>query len=179
MVWTPPLTAIAGSVLTAAEWNTSVRDNLNETAPAKATQAATLFVGTGVNSIVERLPVEDAIVTQETTTSTTPDDLATVGPTVTATTSTNAIIFLRSGLQNSIAGATTIAGYETSGATTLAANLARAISSDGLDANSRIRVGTTIFTDDLTPGSNTFQMKYWVSGGTGTYIHRQISVIPL
>lgn len=179
MVWTPPLTAIAGSVLTAAEWNTSVRDNLNETAPAKATQVGTMFIGSGVNTIVERLPVEDAITTQETTTSTSPADLATPGPTVTATTSTKAIIHFRAGISNSTAGATAIVGYDTSGATTLAANIARAISSDGLAANSRIRVGTTVFTEDLTAGSNTFQMKYWVSGGTGTFIHRQISVIPL
>jgi hypothetical protein len=179
MVWTPPLTAIAGSVLTAAEWNVSVRDNLNETAPAKATQAGTIFVGSGVNSIVERLPVEDAVVTQETTTSTSPADLATVGPTVTADTSNIAIIFFRAGISNSTAGATAIAGYDTSGATTLAANIARSISSDGLAANSRLRIGTTVFTDDLTPGINVFKMQYWVSGGTGTFIHRQISVIPL
>jgi hypothetical protein len=179
MVWTPPLTAIAGSVLTAAEWNVSVRDNLNETAPALATQESTIFVGTGVNSIAERLPAEEAIVTQETTTSTSPADLATVGPTVTVTTGPNAIIYFRAGISNSTAGATAIAGYDTSGATTLAANIARAISSDGLAANSRMRMGTTVFTDELTAGSNIFKMQYWVSGGTGTFIHRQISVLPL
>jgi len=179
MVWTPPLTAIPGSVLTAAEWNTSVRDNLNETAPALATQQSTIFVGSGVNSIVERLPDGEAITTQEDTTSTSPDDLATPGPTVTVTTGPNAFIHFRAGLSNSSAGATSIVGYDTSGATTLAANIARAISSDGLAANSRMRMGTTVFTDGLTPGSNVFQMKYWVSGGTGTFLHRQISVVPL
>src|SRR3990172_2877684 len=120
MVWTPPLTAIAGSVLTAAEWNVSVRDNLNTTAPALATQESTIFVGTGVNSIAERIPSEDAITTSETTASVTPADLATPGPTVTATTGPNAIIHFRAGISNSTAGATTIAGYDTSGATTLA-----------------------------------------------------------
>lgn len=179
MVWTPPLTAIAGSVLTAAEWNISVRDNLNMTAPALATQQSTIFVGSGVNSIAERLPAESAVTTSETTTSVTPADLTTPGPTVTATTGPNAIIFFRAGVSNSTAGATAIAGYDTSGATTLASNIARAISSDGLAANSRIRVGTTVFTDELTAGVNIFKMQYWVSGGTGTFIHRQISVLPL
>lgn len=179
MVWTPPLTAIAGSVLTAAEWNTSVRDNLNETAPALATQAGTLFVGTGVNSIAERLPDSESIVTQEDTTSTSPADLATVGPTVTATTGTMAFIHIRAGLSNSSAGATAIAGYEISGATSLAANIARAISTDGLAANSRMRIGITNMFQGLTAGSNTFQMKYWVSGGTGTFIHREIAILPL
>ncbi len=179
MVWTPPLTAIAGSVLTAAEWNISVRDNLNMTAPALATQESTLFVGTGVNSIAERLPTGEAVTTQETTTSTTPADLATPGPAVTVTTGPNAFIHFRGGISNSSAGATAIMGYDTSGATTLAANIARSISSDGLAANSRMRIGTTVWTDELTGGSNTFTAKYWVSGGTGTFIHREISVLPL
>ena len=34
MAWTAPMTAVSGSVLTAAQWNTNVRDNLLETAPA-------------------------------------------------------------------------------------------------------------------------------------------------
>ena len=36
MTWTAPMTAVAGAVYTAAQWNTSIRDNLNETAVAKA-----------------------------------------------------------------------------------------------------------------------------------------------
>jgi hypothetical protein len=30
----------------------------------------------------------------------------------------------------------------------------------------------------LTPGSNTFTMKYRVTAGTGTFLARQIAVIP-
>lgn len=37
MPWTTPGTAVAGSVLTAAYWNTQVRDNLNMVAPLMTT----------------------------------------------------------------------------------------------------------------------------------------------
>lgn len=179
MVWTPPLTAVAGAVLTAAEWNTSVRDNLNETFPAKATQEGTLAVGTGVNSIAERFPDKNDVTTQQTTTSTTPTDLTTFGPSVTSTTGTRAIVSIRSLTQNNTAGQTTIASYEISGATSTGASIVRAISHESGTANEGTRVSLTNLFTTLTAGSNTFTMKYWVSGGTGTFAHREIVVIPL
>ena len=38
------MTAVSGSVYTAAQFNTFVRDNLNETAPAKATTAVEMRI---------------------------------------------------------------------------------------------------------------------------------------
>ena len=55
MAWSAPMTAVSGSVLTAAQFNTYVRDNLNETAPAKATAAGQIFVSTAANAIAARL----------------------------------------------------------------------------------------------------------------------------
>lgn len=55
MAWTTPLTAVSGSILTAAQWNASVRDNLNETAPAKATTADRMFVTTGPNALQQNV----------------------------------------------------------------------------------------------------------------------------
>jgi len=39
MAWFTPLAGVSTATLTAAQWNASVRDNLLETAPAKATSA--------------------------------------------------------------------------------------------------------------------------------------------
>lgn len=55
MAWTAPATAVANTFLTAAFWNTQVRDNLLETAPAKAAVAGDTFYATAANAIA-RLP---------------------------------------------------------------------------------------------------------------------------
>ena len=49
--WTPPRTWTTGEIVTAAQMNTNVRDDLLETAPAKATAAGDFFYGTGPNAI--------------------------------------------------------------------------------------------------------------------------------
>lgn len=48
------MTAVASTAFTAAQFNTHVRDNLNETAPAKATTSGRLIVTAGPNSIAEQ-----------------------------------------------------------------------------------------------------------------------------
>ena len=53
MSWTTPRTWVFDEVAGAAEFNTHVRDNFNETAPAKATTAGELIVVTGPNAIAE------------------------------------------------------------------------------------------------------------------------------
>lgn len=47
MAWTTPGTAVAGDVLTAAYWNTQVRDNLNSIFPTGAQPAVGLVFTTG------------------------------------------------------------------------------------------------------------------------------------
>lgn len=54
--WTSPRTWTTGEVVTAAIMNTHVRDNLNETAPAKATTDEDIIVATAANTI-DRLAV--------------------------------------------------------------------------------------------------------------------------
>ena len=51
MAWTSPRTWVADEVPTNAQMNTELRDNFNETAPAKATAKGDLFFGTGSNAI--------------------------------------------------------------------------------------------------------------------------------
>jgi hypothetical protein len=172
------MTAVSGSVFTAAQFNTNIRDNLNETAPAKATQVSSHFVGSGVNSIVERLTDVDFISGLETTTSVAYTDLATVGPTVTATTGTRAMVFIRCASENSGAGNGTFMSFEVTGASAFGASDTFAIEFNGLSAGARERRAGMYMFNNLTPGSNTFTSKYKVSAGTGGWLTRQITVFP-
>lgn len=173
------MTAVANTIFTAAQFNTHVRDNLNETAPAKATTSGGIFVATGTNTIAERLPNGQFIGTAETTTSTSFTDLATVGPSVTLTTGSRAFVFIRAGMENSGANAGSHMSFEISGATSEVATLNRAITIAGIAAASRARIGAGIFVGSLVAGSNTFTAKYSVAANTGTFVSRELSVIPL
>ena len=51
MAWTAPATVITGDLLTAALWNAQVRDDMLETAPAKATAAGDTFYATAANAL--------------------------------------------------------------------------------------------------------------------------------
>lgn len=176
MAWTAPMTAVASTVFTAAQFNTYVRDNLNETAPAKATVAGQIFVSTAANSIAARTPAAAFITTSEGTANNAYGDLATVGPAVTATTGTHAFvaIFCRS---SNTGGSSSPMAYDISGATTLASSDDRSIGISGVAA-SPCNVGA-FFMETLTAGSNTFTAKYRAPAGTGTWQWRRIVVIPL
>lgn len=181
MAWSAPMTAVSGSVFTAAQFNTYVRlprDNLNETAPAKATAAGQIFVSNAANSITARLVNADLITTQETTTSTTYTDLATTGPTITATTSFSAIVAIYCNQFHS-AGLAAWMSYDISGATTDASSDNRAVQLLGVSPGQHL--GATFFHSSiLTAGTNTFTAKYRVStSGTGTFSSRRLLVIPM
>jgi hypothetical protein len=51
MAWTAPKTWIVADLSNAADMNTYFRDNMLETASAKATAAGDIFVATGANAI--------------------------------------------------------------------------------------------------------------------------------
>ena len=158
-------------------FNTYVRDNLNETAPAKATAAGQLFVSTAANTIAARLVAADYIATSESTTATAYTDLATTGPTVTATTSASAIVSIYCN-QSSSSGNAAWMSYEISGATSDSANDNRAVQ---LQSTGGQRCGGTFFHGALlTPGTNTFTSKYRISSsGTATFSVRRLMVIPM
>lgn len=179
MAWSAPMTAVANTTFTAAQFNTFVRDNLNETAPALATTAGSYFAATGANAIAQRTPDGQVVLTEETTGSTSFTDLATIGPTVTVTTGPFAMAFYHAQIENDGAGFT-YAGLEVSGATSIAAALNRTVNVSGA-AGTRIGAGTTVLYEAglaLTPGSNTFTMKYRVSSGTGTFADRRLYIMP-
>lgn len=179
MAWTAPMTAIANTSFTAAQFNLYVRDNLNETAPAKATTAGRIFVATGTNAIAERLIDGDTVSTSQTTASTSYADLATAGPSVTATTGVRALVWITADIANSTGGATSFVGVDVSGATTSAAVDSRAIQLESSAANDHARIGVAIMYEVLNSGSNVFKMQYKVSAGTGTFLDRHIAVMAL
>lgn len=183
MAWTAPMTAIANTIFTAAQFNQHVRDNLNETAPAKATAAGGYFVATGTNAIAQRIADSAIELGSGTTTSTTYADLdapANVGPSVTVETGPSALVIVSGQFQNSGTGSARMS-YAVSGATTIAAADNRGVGAFGV-AGLNITAGTTALHFgglSLTPGSNTFTTKYRVSSGTGTFTSRRILVLPL
>jgi hypothetical protein len=175
MSWTAPMTAIAGQVLTAAQWNTNVRDNLLQCPAAQATQASQLFVSGGANSTLARTILSAYVGTTENTTSTSYGDLTTPGPGVNATTGPQAIVFMSASIVNSIpATYMSLMSFAVSGATTQNAWDAIAIG-----AQYNVFSGSTFIVQNLTPGVNTFTAKYRASGGIGYFAARWLTVIPL
>lgn len=179
MAWSAPMTAVAGATFTAAQFNQYVRDNLNETAPAKATAASQLFVSTGANAITTRTPAQASVSTSESTGTTSFTDLTTVGPSITATTGTIAMIWF--GVRMSVATNDTAASTSVgvTGASTVAAADNWAVTMDGITAGNSVRYGMAHVFSGLTAGSNTFTMKYKAGSSTSTFQHREIIVLPL
>lgn len=179
MAWTAPMTAVANATFTAAQFNTHVRDNLNETAPAKATAVNQFFVATAANAIAARRAENATVATTETTSSTSYTDLATSGPAVTATTGTAAVVVLTADVANSTVNAGGYMSVDVSGATTIAGNDIRALRLVSDVASNRNRA-SAMARVTVTAGSNTFTAKYKTTGsGTATFRDRDILVIPL
>jgi len=180
MAYSTPLTAVSNATLTAAQWNASVRDNLLETAPAKATAAGRIFVTTGANAIAERVPSTNAVSATEGTTSTTYTDLTTVGPTVSVTTGTSALVAITSGMTQSAVGGYCNVSVVISGASSIAAGTSVLNFRSGATNQQMVASHFSMMTG-LTAGTNTFKMQYnaGAAGGTATFFNRQLVVIPL
>lgn len=177
MAWTAPITWSAGEALKAAQLNTYLRDNLLESAPAKATTPGGYMVATGANAIAERVPDTAYVATSETTTSTTYTALATAGPALTATTGTRALVLISCRLENNTASAQAFMSFAVSGATTQASPDTGSITLDGVSATQN-SVLTNWRWVSLNSGSNTFTAQYRVSAGTGTFSERRLSIMP-
>lgn len=179
MAWTAPLTAVFNTTLSAAQWNTHIRDNSNETMPAKVTTLGHWFVSTGANAIAERSISSVEILTSQSTASTSYTDLTTTGAAVTATTGTRALIFFATRMANSSANTECWASVAVSGATTIAASDAWAITLDGAAASNNNQWGSFHYFENLTAGSNTFTMKYRAGAGTATFENRRIAIVAM
>ena len=170
------MTAVANTGLTAAQWNASVRDNLLETAPAKATTNGRWIVSNDANEIVEREITEGLVLTQETSTRTTYGNITTTGPTVTVTTGTLAVVSVSCQMFSSTT-ANMYSSYAISGATTTSSDDAWSLR---FQAGAGDQIGATCTAmHTLTAGSNTFKQEYKTSSGTGTWDDRRILVMAL
>ncbi|WP_422744365.1 hypothetical protein ACN27B_08760 [Micromonospora sp. WMMD754] len=166
-------------MFTAAQFNTHVRDNLLETAPAKATAAGRIMVTTGPNAIAERVVGSDTVITAQTTASTLWTDLGTVGPQVTITTGTTALVILSALMSNNTAGANAQMGVAVSGASSVGANTDNAVIVESSASGDLYQVSYAFPITGLTAGTNTFTAKYQVGvGGTGTFQRRRLIVLP-
>lgn len=172
------MTAVAGATFTAAEFNQYVRDNLNECPTAKATGGAQFFVSTGANAIAARQMSNAAVTAPQTTASTTYTDLATVGPQVTVTTGALAMVLFASRIQNSLTNGAAEVSVAVTGASAVGASGEWSIKLDGIASANALRMGMVHMFSGLTPGSNTFTMKYLVGSGTGTFSSRELIVLP-
>lgn len=180
MAWTTPITAVANSTFTATQWNAGVRDNLAIQAPAIATTNGWLICSNGANVIVQRevaQVVNDAL---GTTTSTTYTPTLTGGgtsPAITFTTGTGALLFMSMNIAMGLTNASAAATIDVNGD---GGNDNRSLIQDGDGAFQRDdRVGCSQAFLLGTPGSNTYQLEYRVTAGTGTFINRRLVGIAL
>ncbi|WP_218153235.1 hypothetical protein [Streptomyces sp. CC53] len=182
------MTAVANATITAAEWNTHVRDNLLETEPAKADATDVYLVSTGANVLAKRASAGDHIEAQQATTSTSYTDLSTAGPAVTVTTGTKAIVWISCAMNQTVTDALMAASFAVSGATAVSASDDWAVMTSGVTRNPNMtgnprdnhnRRGVARMVTGLNAGSNTFTMKYRVGSGTGHFHNREIDVLPL
>jgi hypothetical protein len=174
------MTFVSGAALTAAQLNTHLRDNLMETAPAKAYNAGAYFVVSRPNGIVERLPKASRIATSQSTSSNEWTDLSTPGPTVTVTSGTQVLVFISAYMQNSGTNGLSKASFDVSGDTERDPWMSSELRMDGLVAANAVRYASCTLAQGLTSGGvNTFTMKYLVGSGTGTWQDRILIALPL
>lgn len=191
----PLKTFTAGETLTAADVNTYLAKQAvivctSGTRPASPVEGMvihetdtdkTLFYNGASWQGIKPGAASATIATSETTASTAYVDLATVGPAAPVVTGASALVIVTAKLGATATNPDTCyVGFAVSGATTVAPGDAQALTF----GNSVIGVlfqGSALFVvTGLTPGSNTFTLKYRQNGAsTGTYLNRTIAVIPL
>lgn len=119
------------------------------------------------------------VATTETTTSLTYADLTTVGPSVTVTVGASGKVMLHAKcrLKNNTANQYAGAGIVVSGANTIAAFTLMIVQNDA--ASDFQEFGASTMLTGLAAGSTTFKMQYIVSGGTGEFNTRELTVAPV
>lgn len=163
MAWTTPATVTTAQLMTAAFWNTQVRDNLGFLAgsTAASNDDSRTFTNTA------RLDL-DALT----------GGAGTIGAiAVSLDTGTEAIVIMSAFMAVNTLGATVTIGYKVSGATTIAGAGSMQHESGAIsDLDELSWMGHE---KGLTPGANTFEMQASVSAGTGDLRRPRLAVIPL
>jgi len=124
-----------------------------------------------------------SVLTAQTTTSTSYADLATAGPSVTLTTGSEALVTISAILgQGADSGQVIYASVAVSGASTIAASNNYSLFLNGDDfvsTSGNVSLSTTFKLTGLTPGSNTFTMKYATSSSTARFENRHLTVFAI
>lgn len=176
------MTAVANEVFTAAQYNTYVRDNLLETAPAKAFTTSQYFLSFD-GGLLPNVSGSAVVTTSESTTSTTYTDLATVGPSMIRNVNIGFIAFLGCRRVSSVGTAGAFMSMDiirTSDMTTVfTADDIVAVGHYGSGAVRSIGSPETVI--GLDPGEYEFVAKYKTTdvGSTATFASRWMHVIPL
>lgn len=157
MAWTTPPTLSVNQVLTAAIMNAITQDLIDLDARTR--------------------PSTNAVITGETTTSTSYTDLATVGPTVTIVTGTVALVIAEAALTGSNVAAEYFMSVAVSGTTTQSPTDLGAAAM-GAAAGATQQACAAFLLTSLTPGSNTFTCKYRATAGTLTASNRILTLWP-
>lgn len=169
------MTAVAGSVFTAAQFNQHIRDNLSECPAAKAVTPGGYFTVSDTNQVAQRTYADAIVETSESTTSTSYVDLATAGPQVTVTSGPNLIIHTTADLVCNTAGQTARTTFNVSGVSSITESDIRALKNTST-TNLRATVTTVVA---VTPGVNIVKMVYRTSGtSTATFANRRLLVLP-
>lgn len=158
MAWTAPRTWVTSEVVTAAQLNTHLRDNLIDLDRRTTT-------------------TQGAVGALQSTTSTAYTDMATVGPAVTVTIGAvgKALVSLYCALSNA-SGNFALMSWSTIGASTTFASDDWSLQYNG---TSDVRMGGTVMFLGGAAGSTTFTAKYRATSGTAAFNARRILVTPL
>lgn len=180
MVWNAPATWTTGQVLTAANLNAQLRDNLLQTVPAKLTTVGQYAVATGTNTVGARIAERNTVSVTAATTGTSYGDLSTSGgPFITFASGTQAIVGWAAYVTIDTTNATAFMSMEIGGASAQPPTDNTSIAIQTSSGTAAIRGSHVKLVVGLTPSSsNTCFGKYRVSSGTGTFSDRAMWVLP-
>jgi hypothetical protein len=171
--------AMSGSLTKLSDGTNFLRAGSNVTLVTGSNGSVT--VSTTTLPSISTYTSASSIVTNESTTSSTYVDLATVGPTVTMTTGTSVVCHMFANVVATAGSGGAAISVAVSGATTVAASDSPGANGGGwatvsaAAAFNYVMAGAVIFTG-LTPGVNTFTLKYRVAGITGLFKGRRLVV---
>lgn len=182
MVWTAPVTFVANDVLTAAQLNTFLGENMMETAPGKATRENRLICATGVNALEERQWARDyasqaGVITVDSQFPSNEDLGENEKPSVSVTVHHGGklLVMMDVGIRVSAGSGNAMAGLSIDGTMPESSNYA--VRSG---RNRWARIGTQVILS-VEPGISTIEMVYGTSNTSTTaqYRYRRIAVQPL
>jgi hypothetical protein len=179
MTWNAPKTFVANTVLSARDLNDQIRDNQQELMAAKATLEGGYFLSDGPNMLVERRRKAHTLAAWSWTASTTYADpsVGGTGPIVTMETGSNALIWIKGEISNS-GTSDAYMSVAVTGNSVIAASDTYSLAFSGA-TKAVFQASYGFMMDTLTPGTNTFTVKYRASAGTSYFVNRQLSVFPM